>query len=311
VTLGVQAMSPWTERLLTGLLLCPLWVQAPHAVRVGPVTAVAWPAQAAMAAALAGAAAAPADYPGLGRFTPDSLTLIVVPDRAAFDSLVGGRAPAWGAGLAVPAEHTILLRADAGDVHRTLRHELAHLALHARVRVRLPLWFDEGYAAWAAGEWERLGGLELNLSVARGAVPDFDGLDGALRGSPTTAAAGYALAMSAVLELARRNPEGRLDPLLGRLAAGEDFDAAVRATTGLTVPRFEDGWRRSVRTRYTVVTWLVAGGAWALLALGLIVLGGWRRRADRGRRAALDEGWVVVEEPPEVPERLDRPPTPL
>ena len=308
--LGAQAMAPWTERLLAGLLLCPLWGQGPHAVRVGPVTAVAWPAQAAMAAELAGAAGGPADYPGLGRFTPDSLTLIVVPNRAAFDSLVGGRAPAWGAGLAVPTEHTILLRADAGDVQRTLRHELAHLALHARVRVRLPLWFDEGYAAWAAGEWERLGGLELNLAVARGAVPDFDGLDGALRGSPATASAGYALAMSAVLELARRNPDGRLDPLLGRLAAGEDFDAAVRATTGLTVPRFEDDWRRSVRTRYTIVTWLVAGGSWALLALALIVLGGWRRRADRGRRAALDEGWVVAEEPPDAPERLDRPPTP-
>ena len=264
-----------------------------------------------MAAGLARAAAAPADFPGLGPFTPDSLTLIVVPDRAALDSLVRGRAPAWGAGLALPSAHTIVLRADAGDVQRTLRHELAHLALHARVRVRLPLWFDEGYAAWAAGEWERLGGLELNLAVARGAVPDFDGLDGALRGSPATAAAGYALAMSAVLELARRTPHGRLDPLLGRLAAGEDFDAAVLATTGLTVPRFEDVWRRSVRTRYTVVTWLVAGGAWALLAVGLIVLGGWRRRADRGRRAALDEGWVVAEEPPETPEPLDRPPTSL
>lgn len=286
-------------------------MQGPQAVRVGPVTAVAWPAQTEMAAGLARAAAAPADFPGLGPFTPDSLTLIVVPDRAALDSLVRGRAPAWGAGLALPSAHTIVLRADAGDVQRTLRHELAHLALHARVRVRLPLWFDEGYAAWAAGEWERLGGLELNLAVARGAVPDFDGLDGALRGSPATAAAGYALAMSAVLELARRTPEGRLDPLFGRLAAGEDFDAAVLATTGLTVPRFEDVWRRSVRTRYTVVTWLVAGGAWALLAVGLIVLGGWRRRADRGRRAALDEGWVVAEEPPETPEPLDRPPTSL
>jgi peptidase MA superfamily protein len=263
-----------------------------------------------MAEGLARAAAAPADFPGLGRFAPDSLTLIVVPDRPSLESLVRGRAPPWGAGLALPSQHAILLRADAGDVYRTLRHELAHLALHGRVRVRLPLWFDEGYAAWAAGEWERLGGLELNLAVARGAVPDFDALDGTLRGSSSAATAGYALAMSAVLELARRNPEGRLDPLLSRLVAGEDFGAAVRATTGLTLPQFEDAWRRSVRTRYTVVTWLVAGGAWALLALGLIVLGGWRRRADRRRRAALDQGWVLPEEPPDASEPLDRSSTP-
>ena len=92
----------------------------------------------------------------------------------------------------------MLLRADLDDVYRTLRHELAHLALHEAIDVRVPLWFDEGYAAWAAGEWERLGGLELNLAVVRGAVPDLPGLDGALRGSASTADAAYALAASAV-----------------------------------------------------------------------------------------------------------------
>ncbi len=275
---------------------------------VGLVTAVAWPAQADLAAALAREAGRPADWPGLGSFVPESLTLIVVPDRARFDSLMQGRAPHWGAGLALPAAHTILLRADAGDLHRTLRHELAHLALHARVSVRVPLWFDEGYASWAAGEWERLGGLELNLAVARGAVPDFDQLDGALRGSTAAADAAYGLAMSAVLELGRRNPAGRLDPLLARLAGGEGFDDAVRETTGLSLARFEDEWRRAVRSRYTIVTWLAAGGVWGVAAVCLIVLRWRRRRADRVRRAALDAGWVVPEESGD-PSPLDRPPT--
>ncbi|HYL29712.1 MAG TPA: hypothetical protein VEU27_07285, partial [Gemmatimonadales bacterium] len=97
------------------------------------------------------------------------------------------------------------------------------------------------------------------------------------------------------------------EPLLSRLAAGEDFESAVRATTGLPLARFEDDWRRAVRTRYTVVTWLIAGGVWALAAAGLLLLG-WRRRSDRVRRAALDVGWEVVEEPAEPPQ-LDRPPT--
>ncbi len=247
--------------------------------------------------ALAEEADRPADWPGLGRRAPGPLTLIVVPDRKRLDSLARGRAPRWGAALAVPATRTIMLRADAGDLRRTLRHELAHLQLHQRIRVRLPLWFDEGYAAWAAGEWERLGGLELNLALARGAVPDLRTLDAVLRASPQAADAGYALAMSAVLELARRNPTGRLDPLLGRLEAGDPFDRAVRATTGLTLDQFEDGWRRAVRTRYTVITWLVAGGVWAVIGVGLVALGRWRRRDIRARRAALDQGWVVPDDP--------------
>jgi hypothetical protein len=217
------------------------------------------------------------------------------------DSLVRGQMPGWGAALAFPESRTIVLRADAGDLERTLRHELAHLALHRQIRVRVPLWFDEGYAALAAGEWERLGGLELNLAVARGAVPDFSDLDAALRGTSQAADAAYALAMSAVLELARRNPTGRLDPLFTLLSRDEDFGGAVLATTGLSLSRFEDAWRRSVRTRYTLVTWLAAGGLWVIVAVVTIVLVWWRRRADRGRRAALDAGWEVVEDPPEPP----------
>jgi hypothetical protein len=273
----------------------------PQVIRVGPVAAVAWSAQLGLATALAREAAQPSVWPGLGSLPPDSVTLIVVPDRGRMDSLVRGQAPKWGAALAVPESHTILLRADAGDVRRTLRHELAHLALHRKVQIRVPLWFDEGYAALAAGEWERLGGLELNLAVARGAVPEFRDLDAALRGTSQAADAAYALAMSAVLELARRNPSGQLDPLFRLLLHDEGFEAAVLATTGLSLSRFEDAWRRSVRTRYTLVTWLAAGGLWFIVAAVSVVLVWWRRRADRGRRAALDVGWNVVEDPPEPP----------
>ncbi len=85
--------------------------------------------------------------------------------------------------------------------------------------------------------------------------------------------------------------------MLGRLEAGDPFDRAVRATTGLTLDQFEDGWRRAVRTRYTVITWLVAGGVWAVIGVGLVALGRWRRRDIRARRAALDQGWVVPDDP--------------
>jgi hypothetical protein len=266
------------------------------------VTAVAWPAQRSLAVELAREAGRPADWPGLGRRVPGQLRLIVVPDARRLDSLTSGRAPHWGAAIALPDNRTILLRADGGELSRTLRHELAHLALHQAVSVRIPLWFDEGYAGWAAGEWDRLGELELNLAVVRGAIPDLRSLDGALRGSASTADAAYALAVSAVTQLARRNPTGSLSPLMSRLEAGTDFDAAVRATTGLTIDRFEEDWQRATRRRYSVGTWLIAGGGWLILALVVLGLRRLRRRADRVRRAALDEGWEVGPEDAPGPE---------
>lgn len=282
----------------------------PVTVRVGSVTAITWAGHRQLARALAAEAARPSVWPGLGRMHPGALAIILVPGRAVMDSLTRGGAPAWAAGLADPDTRTVLLAADTPDIHRTLRHELAHLALHQQVQSRVPLWFDEGYAGWAAGEWSRLGGLELNLAVARGAVPRLRDLDGALRRSAVSVGPSYALAMTAVLELARRHPAGTLDPLLGRLRAGEDFEEAVRATTGLPLPAFEAAWRRSVRSRYTIATWLVAGGVWGILGATVVAVAIWRRRRDRVRRAALDHGWPLPE--PEATEErpvvLDRAP---
>jgi len=266
------------------------------------VTVVAWPAQLRLAVELARESDRPAEWPGLGRRSPEPFRLVIVPDARRMDSLTGGRAPKWGAAVALPEPRTIVLRADAEDLARTLRHELAHLALHQEVRVRVPLWFDEGYAGWAAGEWDRLTRLELNLAVARGALPSLSALDGALRAEANTADAAYALAVSAVSELARRNPTGTLRPLLQRLKDGTSFEAAVLATTGLTLDRFEEQWQQAVRRRYSLITWLLAGGGWLLVALGVLGLLHFRRRADRGRRAALDEGWVVEPESEPGPE---------
>jgi hypothetical protein len=277
----------------------------PTAVRVGQVTVVTWPGQRSLGLDLARRAGRPTEWPGLGLRTPEPLQLIVIADGRLLDSLSSGRVPPWGVGVALPGARTIVVRADRDDLYGTLRHELAHLALHQAVKVRVPLWFDEGYASWAAGEWDRLGVLDLNLAVVRGAVPDLRALDGALRGSASTADAAYALAVSAVTELARRNPTAALSPLLRRLEAGEDFDAAVLATTGLTMSQFDQEWRRTVRRRYSLATWLLAGGGWGLLAFSMWALVRIRRRADLPRRAALDEGWEI---PPEAtdPSELDR-----
>lgn len=187
---------------------------------------------------------------------------------------------------------------DAGDPRRILRHELAHLALHEAIRVRVPLWFDEGYAALASGESDRLEMLRLNLTVARGRVPGFFELDRSLRANESTAEAAYALAASAVALLARRHPERSLTPLLSRLSEGMGFDEAVLATTGSRVPRFEEEWQKDVRSRYNLLVWGMAGGFWLVTACVVVWAWWYRKRRDRPRREALDHGWTVEESGP-------------
>lgn len=280
---------------------------------MGRVTVVAWPREAALAAGLAEIADRPANWLGLGARDLGDIRLVVTSDSEQFGEFTRGRVPAWGAGAAFPGRRTIVLRADAGDVMGTLRHELAHLALHQAVRGRVPLWFDEGYATVASGQWDLFDRLGVNLAVARGATPGLGELDAELRSSPISADAAYALAATAVLEVARRNPTGTLEPLFGRLEAGASFEDAMLATTGLSLDRFDEAWRRSVRARFGLITWTLAAGLWILMAILLALAHGARRRRDRPRRAALDEGWVVSTDdsvaedapPPAVPNVAD------
>jgi len=274
---------------------------------VGDVLAVARPSDLTLAISLAEEADRSRAWYGLGQAEPGPIRLIVIRGSRAADTLLGGRLPPWGAGFALPGARTVIIRADAGEPRQILRHELAHLALHQAVRGRVPLWFDEGYAAVASGEIDRLVALQLSVAVARGRVPTLDELDRGLRSARATAEASYGLAASAVLFLARGHPSGELRPLLERLGQGEPFGSAVLATTGLTLGRMEIAWQRDVRRRYGWIVWLTAGGFWLLVAF-LVIAAAWlRRRRDRPRRAALDAGWVIPEEEEPSADEPDRP----
>lgn len=261
------------------------------------MTVVAPPGRQPLGIALAERAERAVEWPGLGRRTPPPFVLVLVSDSQSLARVTRGRAPGWGAGVAFPAARTIILRADLPDIDQTLRHELAHLVLRTTVRGRLPLWFDEGYAAWGSGEFTRLASLELNLAVASGKLPTLEELNRMLRGSAVSADLAYALAASAVLEIVHRPPPGGLAPLLERLERGEDFETALTEATGLSLDRFEETWQLSLRRRYSLLTWLVAGGMWSLVALSLGGLLWYRRRRDVPRRAALDQGWIVEPDP--------------
>lgn len=263
----------------------------PEAIQVGRVTAIYWPGDEGIAAALAELADRAYQWPGIGTYAPDEMRLIVTRGHT-FDSLTAGRIPGWGAGAALTGSNTIVVRL-GGDPRRVLRHELAHLVLHRVVR-RVPLWFDEGYAAFAAGEWDRLDALRVNLAILRGRIPDLRGLDRALRGGPGEAEAAYALATTAVLLLNRLGGPQGLGPLIVNLRTGEDFDYALRVTYGMTLGQFEKRWREDVRSLYG---WLAVGTSVAVLWVAVLAVVGtvWilRRSRYRRKKKALDVGWVV------------------
>jgi hypothetical protein len=250
----------------------------------------------ALATVLAESADRTGPFPGIGRLPDRPIRLILAPTRARFDSVTRGRLPTWSDGAAFPERNTIVLLSDRPTVRLSgaLRHELAHLALRWRVRRPLPLWFEEGYAAVAAGEWDRLDELRLNWQVARGVRVDLDEVDRSLRADRTDATTAYALATTAVLQLQRWGGPAGLGPLIEGLARDTTFDAALRDTYHVTEGDFEERWQRDVESRYGWLGWAGAVGVfWAALSLLLIWVVRLRWRRDRARKALLDDGWTV------------------
>jgi hypothetical protein len=283
---------------MLGLLVA---AQGPSWLQVGRVTAVYWEGDATKAAALAELADRMWPWPGIREPVEHPIRLVVVSDAERFDSLTAGRLPEWGVAAAFPATNTIVLR-PMGDPRRALRHELAHLALHSVVR-SVPRWFDEGYAVWAAGEWGRLEALRVNWALLRGERPSLIELDGYLRGpTASSAEAAYALAATAVLFLERLGGERGLEPILLALATDGDIDRALRRSYQVTLGQFEDLWRRDLKNRYGWLLVLSTFSAfWAVAGVMLVALWVWRRHRDQERRAALDEGWVVHDDPWDTP----------
>jgi hypothetical protein len=276
-------------------------------VNVGRVTAVYWPGHETGALALAEVADRAGPWPGIPGLSPLPIRLILASNDHQFDSVAAGRAPSWSGGLAFPASNTIVLRLSTGDPRRALAHELAHLALHAVVP-RVPRWFDEGYAGVASGEWDRLEALQLNWALAAGHAPTLDDLNADLASTAGRAQAAYALATSAVLFLQRLGGERGLAPFIAALHESPDFERALRVAYATNQAGLEDLWHRDLRRRYGWLTLVASLGLfWIAVAGGLAVATVWRRRRDRARRLALDEGWIVP--PPEEENVAERPPS--
>ncbi|HKJ92306.1 MAG TPA: hypothetical protein VJ957_04015, partial [Longimicrobiales bacterium] len=199
-------------------------------------------------------------------------------------------------------------RMSNADLYTTLRHELAHVALHRYVApARVPRWVDEGYARWAAGEWDYEAIWQLRLAFVFQRTPPLDSLTLEWPAGEANARVAYLLATSAFEHLAGLAGEHGLDVLFRRWQQTRSFDQALRTTFGITVGQFEKDWVHDVRTRYAWPLFLAHSIVfWAFGAVLVLVLFMLRKRRDRAKLEQMrateppDEPafWLEGDEPP-------------
>ncbi len=272
----------------------------PLTLRGGRFTVVAYPSEQRLARSLLDYAVEQDSFPGLRRPTQPT-TILIAPDRATFRQWIGPHAPEWGSAVAFPGEGKIVLQgrsagSDAGDPARTLRHELAHLALWEVLGDRTPRWFDEGYASWAAGEWGREEVLTTSVALVVRGAPSVDELESWFAQGPTRARNAYALSHRAVAEMAALDGERGLALFFRYWEESGSIDAALRRAYGLTLEGFDRYWGRRTQLRYGALA-VVGNLSLALALIGVLVLPLFlvRRQRDKRRLEALRAEDAVAE----------------
>jgi Peptidase MA superfamily len=271
----------------------------------GSVRVVFAPRQAALAREVLAAAVRPMTLPGFGPgAVPDSTTILLAPTPADFRAATGGGAPEWAGGVAIPAFRVIVLPAyplpnvRPIDAAATLRHEVAHLALHERLPEPIPRWFNEGYAEVAAGSWDVESGWTLRLAFLLGRAPPLDSLELAWPRSAGRARLAYLLSATMVDHLRRRSGERGFALLMENWRREGSLERSLRVTFGMTMGQMEKEWRADVRRRYG---WLSVaanvGVIWGIaLVLGFAAILP-RRRRNRARVEAMERENLMLPPP--------------
>ena len=241
---------------------------------------------------------------GLPPDLPRSVSVFIAPDEVLFDSLVGGAVPEWGAAVAIPSlDRIVVPREGARRVRgwteaRVLQHEWAHLGLHQFLPgLRVPRWFDEGYAEWASGGWSPTEGWRLRVAMAMGRTPPLDSLVLDWPRGRAEAELAYLLSATAVEYLMAESGDRGLRLFLSAWKEGSSFPEAFRSVYGVTPDQFEEDWKKYVKKRYGWLFVLSHSSVfWLSTALVLLVLVRIRRGRDREGMARLR-----ATEPPDQP----------
>lgn len=274
-------------------------IERPDTLREGALIFHYWTGGERLAARLAEAAREMPPLPALPAGVIDEggpVSIFLAPDAESFSELVGGRAPEWSAGVALPETRVIVLPGylDAGApphrLGRVLRHELAHIALHSYLAPqRPPRWFDEGYAQWAAGEWGWEAAWQIRLAFALNRAPPLDSISLDWPRGRADAGIAYLLALTTIAYLTEHGGgEDGIRIFLDRWREGGDLESALRSTYGLTIAQFEFDWLKEVRSRYGWALLLTHSLVfWTPLAALIVLLTAQRRRRMQRRLEEL------------------------
>lgn len=238
----------------------------------------------------------------------ERVTVYVASTASEMSSLApsgGASVPRYADGVTYPELGFVLLTIEPRqhganhDLLEVFRHELAHQALRdALSGAHVPRWLHEGFAVHQSGEspLARMQSL-WTATLAETLIPLVE-LDRSFPDDSVLTPLAYSQSADVVRYLLRTRYSERFMSMLNRVRGGQPFERAMSDAYGFDVygvgaSSLEDEWRRDVAKRYSFWPVLFSGSMVWLGAVGLFVVGYYRKRKQQ--RATL-ERWAVEEE---------------
>ena len=139
------------------------------------------------------------------------------------------------------------------NLRETLKHELCHLLLHARIPSGLPKWFDEGLAQWVTDGLTNImiDGREasLNEAVLFRRLLTLSSLTGTFPADRELLILAYEESNSMTQYIGRSYGRGKIYQVLDGMERGESFESAVQRVLTVSLAQLEQAWRRDLRNR--------------------------------------------------------------
>ena len=223
-------------------------------------------------------------------------TVVLIADREKFQSITGR---SQIVALAIPARNLIVLdrsrlRSPPSILNDTLKHELCHLLLHARVPAdHLPLWLDEGIAQWSSDGLSELGrpigGSVLDEAALSGRIIPLRFLSRAFSRDGKSLVLAYEQSKSLVQFIIDRFGLEGLYAILDRLAQGAAVEKAFLESISISPDELEAAWNEDLEDKLAW-TGLFFGHLYEILffVASLMVVAGFLRHLRR-KRAAMAE----------------------
>ena len=135
-------------------------------------------------------------------------------------------------------------------VRETLKHELCHLLLHARIRTNMPKWFDEGLAQWVTDGLANImidrKEASLNEAVLFHRLPPLTMLAERFPADRAQLILAYEESRSMTEYIGKSFGRVKIYRILDDMERGQSFESAVQEALSVPLSRLEENWRRDL-----------------------------------------------------------------